>query len=153
MVGTCGKSQGPWLDYDWSGLLKLERLKISRMLKCQEKPCGFEYEGQEQVIRDMKICLSLIDIVLQEDPYFISYISQYREKIEMTVDEESGILEVFRNGAGDVKIPVHVNTNNISRFGFPREYKPKTCSLMDVRQVKALYLYNKIRNRILNWWI
>lgn len=139
------------IDFDWPSLMRLERFKISRMLKCQEEASGFEYEGQDQVRRDMRICISLLDIILQEDSYYKTWITSYAADLKMDIDFETSRLNITR--PKNIKIPIHINTKNSWRFGFPRDYKIADILLFDYRQKKALCLYNKIRNRIFNWWV
>ena len=52
----------PW---DWYYLLNLERCKIKEMMNYINKTRRFE--GYQTVVRDMQICIKLIDIVLEED--------------------------------------------------------------------------------------
>ena len=139
------------MDFDWSSLMRLERFKISRMLKCQEGASGFEYEGQDQVRRDMRICISLLDIILQEDSYYKTWSTSYAADLKMDIDFKTSRLNITR--PKNIKIPIHINTKNSWRFGFPRDYKIADILLFDYRQKKALCLYNKIRNRIFNWWV
>lgn len=106
--------------YDYAYLLHLERFKINAMAKDFEKAKW--YIGYEIDVRDMKLCIKLIDIILEEDT-----ISKNWEK------------EIC-----------YINTKNYKRFISP--CPDKYLFKLELRRLKALYLYNKIRNRILRWW-
>jgi hypothetical protein len=137
-------------DYDFGYLLVLERFKLKRMVKSFEE-ASHPHVGIEFTIRDMKMCVKLIDIVLEEDAYMETYMEDNygpNGKIKISVGEDN-ILQVNR-ADGWEKIPTHVNVRNHRRFGWVNE--PEVFVLMEYRRVKALRLYNKIRNRIFSWW-
>lgn len=106
--------------YDGYYLLTLERFKINAMAKDFEK--HHFYVGWEDDVRDMKLCVKLLDIIMGEDP-------------------------VGKNWEKEI---CYINTKNYKRFlsSEPDKYLLK----LELRRVKALHLYNKIRNRVLRWW-
>lgn len=119
-------------DYDFGYLLKMERHKFRRMAKYFNKSrLTVDWEDQ---VRTCKLCDKLISIILEEDPYYKSW------------------LHASYGGSKheEVPFPVHINTRNWFRF---MEHKPESkeskiyvswCT--SYRVVKALYLYNKIRS-------
>lgn len=137
------------IDFDYSCLLDLEQFKLKRMIDSFEH-ASCPYVGIENHIREMKICVSLIDIILERDAYMNTYMEDNYGK--------NGIVQVYTEGneiktrmtQEHYKIPVHVNTKNYARFRFNKE--PDELILMEFRRVKAMYLYNKIRNRMFHWW-
>ena len=70
----------------------------------------------------MKLCVALIDIICENDS-----ISKNWEKQICNIN--------IRNAKR-----FHMNNSNHYLF------------LLELRRMKALHLYNKIRNRMLRWW-
>lgn len=132
----------PW---DWSYLLNLERHKIREMMNYINKTQRFV--GWEIVVRDMRTSIKLIDIVLEEDAPYKSWLHQsYGHPIK---DFES--LE-------EVKFPKYINIKNRHRFlhkDFLNGSHPNIFNslLAEYRKIKALALYNKIRTyKLFSWW-
>lgn len=126
----------PW---DYAYLLEIEKRKLKEMstyFKKTQRVVGWEF-----TIRDIEICIRLIDIILEKDSYYKSW------------------LDASYGGPYEpVKFPVHVNTRNFKRFcttynGF-NEKSPIYWSLIaDYRRIKAMHLYNRIRTlRMFSWW-
>lgn len=118
----------PW---DFSYLLKLEYHKIKEMRDFIAKHGS--HESHPLVVREMSICLNLIDIVLERDAH--------------RYDVDTG------------KNRTYINTRNAHRFGNTWEKsmftKPDCGPLMKdcLRISKAIHLYNKIRTyKIFAWW-
>jgi hypothetical protein len=119
-------------DYDFGYLLKMEQHKFRRMAKYFNKSrLTVDWEDQ---VRTCNLCDKLISIILAEDPYYKSW------------------LHASYGGSKheEVPFPVHINTRNWFRF---MEHKPESkeskiyvSRCTSYRIVKALYLYNKIRN-------
>lgn len=134
-------------DFDYAYLLIIERFKIKRMIKSFiEASCP--HEGIEYTIRELKWCVKLIDIVLEEDAITKTYMEQFGQN---QLEIYDGIVVLKKDI--EYKIPIHINKNNAYRFN--KMWNKDTLNnniLMEVRRVKALYLYNKIRNRMLKWW-
>lgn len=138
-------------DFDFSYLFILEQFKIKRMVKSFSE-ASVPHVGIEHTIRDLKICVSLLDIILERDAPYETYMEENygpNGKVKMSVGEDN-ILKVEERGPDCYKTPVHVNTRNYKRFGF--KFEPEKIVLMDYRRVKALRLYNKLRNRSFHWW-
>lgn len=99
--------------------------------------------GWQLVVRDMNICLKLIDIILEEDQYYRSWL-----------DNCYGSRPIKQ-----LPFPVYVNSKNYKRFmPLLEKYRHDDMHLqahlnISLRQKKALYLYNKIRAyRMECWW-
>lgn len=107
--------------YDWYYLLALERYKINAMAKDFEK--HHFYVGWENEVRDMKLCVKLLDIIMGEDSISKNWIKEI----------------------------CYINTKNYKRF---ISYEPNRSysHKLEFRRIKALHLYNKIRNRVFRWW-
>lgn len=95
------------------------------------------FVGYQTVVRDMQICIKLIDIVLEEDAPYKSWLYQDYEK----------------------PFSKYINIKNANRFLKPVNYVADPDSriyqhlLVEYRKVKALALYNKIRTyKIFSWW-
>lgn len=132
----------PW---DWYYLLNLERCKIKEMMNYINKKRRFvEYQT---VVRDMQICIKLIDIVLEEDAPYKSWLHQsYGNPVK-----DFELLE-------EAKFPKYINIRNRHRFlhkdflngDYPNIFNSL---LAEYRKRKALALYNKIRTyKLFSWW-
>ena len=110
-------------DYDFEYMLDLEKFKLKRMSEYFSK--SQIISDWERVVKEINLCIKLIDIITEKDPPGYLY-------------------------NGTKKLP-YVNTRNYKRFlkyiydnNFYRD---------DLRQTKALYLYNLIRTyRMRSWW-
>lgn len=110
-------------DYDFEYMLNLEKFKLKRMSEYFSK--SQIISDWERVVKEINLCIKLIDIITEKDPPGYLY-------------------------NGTKKLP-YVNTRNYKRFlkyiydnDFYRD---------DLRQTKALYLYNLIRAyRMMSWW-
>ena len=110
-------------DYDFEYMLDLEKFKLKRMSEYFSK--SQIISDWERVVKEINLCIKLIDIITEKDPPGYLY-------------------------NGTKKLP-YVNTRNYKRFlkyiydnDFYRD---------DLRQTKALYLYNLIRTyRMRSWW-
>ena len=140
----------PW---DYSYLLRLERAKIEEMMDYHERRNFFV--GWEIVVRNMKICLSLIEIILGERKLFhfdgqLLFVDTTEEEKERMGGraKKIGQSEDFKYNCD-----VYVNVRNIDRF------VPKNAQKWYIRHpdelyvLKAKYLYHKIRvERDEEWW-
>lgn len=132
----------PW---DWGYLLNLERCKIQEMMNYINKTRRFV--GYQTVIRDMQICIKLIDIVLEED---IPYKSWLHQSYGCSAKDFESIEET--------KFPKYINIRNRHRFlhkDFLNGDHPNIFNslLAEYRKIKALALYNKIRTyKLFSWW-
>ena len=134
----------PW---DYGFLLKLEQYKIREMCKYFKK--SQLVVGWELQVRDLTICDKLIDIILEEDKQYQSWLhSNYNISAK----------DRWQNKG--LKFPIYVNVRNYKRF-LPQARYDATDMVpflienfkISLRQRKALYLYNKIRAyRMEHWW-
>lgn len=135
----------PW---DFGFLLKLEQHKIREMCKYFKK--SQLVKGWELQVRDLTICDKLIDIILEED-------KQYQSWLHSNYDLDPNKRWTKK---GVVKFSVYVNVRNYKRFLPQANIKEIDNHLflvenfkISLRQQKALYLYNKIRAyRMEHWW-
>lgn len=132
----------PW---DVHYLYDLEKAKIEEMSRYHEK-YHTKY-GYRHTIRDMKICMSLIEIFSEQRELF-HYTGQTREvPIEGTdcVEIETGDLQYHCD--------VHVNTRNICRFLDGECLEWGLRHPHELYMIKARKLYFKIREeRDPEWW-
>jgi hypothetical protein len=137
----------PW---DYSFLYELERAKIEEMCKYHEKHQRFT--NWEYVVRDMKLCMKLIDIFTNKVNLF-----HYDGNIVFNPIEGSEDYEVSHTPDFKYVCDVKVNTRNIDRF-IPRG---KDCPCREywkehaheVYILKAKALYHKIRlEKDFEWW-
>lgn len=129
----------PW---DFSYLLELEQYKLKEMLtyfKKSQATIGWEYQ-----VRDIELCIKLIDIILEKDQYYRSWLHN-----------SYGGDRPHRES----KFPVYINVKNYKRFwptlaSFKETDSPIYVSLCtSLRMAKAMHLYNKIRSyRMITWW-
>ena len=134
----------PW---DYGYLLKLEQYKIREMCRYFKK--SQLVVGWELQVRDLTICDKLIDIILEEDKQYQSWLhSNYNISAK----------DRWQNKG--LKFPIYVNVRNYKRF-LPQARYDATDMVpflienfkISLRQRKALYLYNKIRAyRMDRWW-
>lgn len=139
----------PW---DFGYLLKLEQYKIREMSKFISK--HQRHVGWEICVRDLNLCDKLISIILEEDDISEGYLNKYAGfKIKMikndrgtyTLDTSNWVVPTFDH---------YVNFKNAKRFNVEKiiptliEHQK-----VDLRIMKALYLYNKIRSyKMFKWW-
>ena len=133
----------PW---DYSYLYQIEKAKIEEMANYLEKSNRFV--GVEQVVRDMRICISLLSIMIGEKELF-----RY----------DGGMVHI-PNGDGTYKVRpskdfkynclVKVNTRNAARFVDDEVYRNYCIEHPhELYEVKARKLYFKIREeRDMTWW-
>ena len=110
-------------DYDFEYMLNLEKFKLKRMSEYFSK--SQIISDWERVVKEINLCIKLIDIITEKDLPGYLY------------DETK-------------KLP-YINTRNHKRF---LKYIYDNDSYRDdLRQTKALYLYNLIRTyRMRSWW-
>lgn len=127
----------PW---DYGYLLKLEQHKIREMRDyIQKYHTHLRWENQ---VREMTICIKLIDIILEEDIYYKSWLHNCYGSIPHK----------------DLPFPVYINVRNYKRFIPTLDIQKYNESLLpnlhsNIRKEKAMYLYNKIRAyRMQSWW-
>ena len=132
----------PW-DIDF--LYELEKAKIQEMRHHHEKNKAFI--GVEYVIRDMKICENLIDIIRGKKETF-----HYFGDLTYT-ELENGNYEIRKPQEFKYICDVYVNTKNIDRF--IENDKVKAYYIKhphELYELKAKYLYHKIRYENDGFW-
>ena len=143
--------------YDHGFLLDLEYAKIKEMKAYHERVRRFE--GVEYVIRDMGICLSLIEIFTGKRNLF-----EYEGNLEFVdadpkygLDENGKPFKEIKPGTLKFNCKVHVNTKNANRF-LPKDISEDLRNYWlknpdEIYTAKARYLYHKIRaEREEEWW-
>lgn len=128
----------PW---DYAYLLQIEKRKLQEMgkyFKKHQRTVGWEYQ-----VREINICIKLIDIILENDIHYKSWLkASYGYNTPRT----------------PVKFPVYINARNYKRFcptygGFNEDSGIYWSLMADYRRVKAMHLYNKIRAyKMFEWW-
>ena len=131
----------PW---DQSYLYAVEKAKIEEMCKYHERTHRFE--NCEYVIRDMKICIGLIEIFNEKETDLFHYTGEVKYlPIEGTDD-----VEIDPRGL-EYHCDVYVNTRNASRFLSEDQQKCWHPHALYVE--KARRLYHKIRVECdYEWW-
>ena len=154
----------PWDD---SYLTDLEAAKIREMMHYHERADRFV--GVEYAIRDMRICLSLIEIFSGKRNTFhysgglkfVDIDKETAEKIAGELDEETG-KKVVESGLFELKptpdfkyhCDIVVNLKNVDRF-VRNETERKYCieHPHELYELKSRYLYHKIRYyKEQEWW-
>lgn len=136
---------GPW---DWTYLLELEQAKFKEMAIYFEKSkIASDWKFQ---VRDCKLCIKLIDIILEQDEPFNQWLET---NYGIYKDKGLSVKEILQ-----VPISTYVNIRNAYRFvKYPNfdKFNSKASNLfaIDLRQTKAFYLYQKIRlYKLQNLW-
>jgi hypothetical protein len=134
-------------DWDYEYMLRIERYKLSRMLKSLSR--DGVWADQTYSTRDIRICISLIDIILEEDKPHRTYGETAFSGWKMTT--RNGKLVILERPE-NVAYPVHVNLRNKDRF-LPGSVGNETSPFKDMlRQEKAMRLYNLIRAYNMTEW-
>ncbi len=147
-------------DWDYIYLLALEKKKLQRMHDCIK--CDSLLEHKDFVVRDIAICIRLIDIIMEEDAVFKSWL-HHSFSGELKFTKVGGNLyEVDNDEDRIADYPVYVNVRNEKRFFRRTPIKDAQSegdrtrailSITTLRQEKALHLYHLIREyKLLEWW-
>ena len=158
-------------DWDYAYLIALEKKKLQRMHDCIKRESRLEHK--DFVVRDIAICIRLIDIFMEDDAVHNTWLQQsFSGKMKFTkVDNDFHELNTEKgdwyelNFEEDLPIadyPVYVNSRNERRF-FRRtpikdaqskgDRKRAILSITSLRQQKALHLYHLIREyKLFEWW-
>lgn len=129
----------PW---DSCYLLYIEQWKLREMAKYFKK--SQLAAGRERQVKEIELCIKLIDIILEKDSYYNSWL-----KLNHDWNPHETIVRPF---------PKYINTGNINRFIPGIDIKTFNPDLIESIKVqlrinKAFYLYHKIRlERMLTWW-
>lgn len=147
-------------DWDWCFLLALEKKKIERMRDSIAE--HHTHVGWRQNVREMSICLRLIDIITQDDAVYKDWLHRnYSGKIEFR-DCGNGLKELLSPDRPLEDMSVYVNTRNELRFfrathiaDARKEGREKYAKLLvpELRRLKAMHLYHLIREyKLFEWW-
>jgi hypothetical protein len=148
-------------DWDYAYLIALEKKKLQRMHDCIKREGHLE--NNAIVVRDIAICIRLIDIFMEDDAVYNIWLHQsfsgelkFR-KLENNLYE---LDDMDRKPIADY--PVYVNVRNEHRFFRATPIKDAQqegdrdkaiLSKVRLRQQKALHLYHLIREyNLLTWW-
>lgn len=126
-------------SWDYSYQLQIEQRKIKEMAKYFAK--HKRHVGWKKTVWEMNLCVQLIDIILEKDKYYKSW-------LHSSFGECNCSAKPF---------PIHVNVRNISRFmknyTLPENSELYNHIIPEIRKIKALYLYNRIRSlKLMSWW-
>ena len=142
-------------DFDFGYLLELERFKLKRMVKSFEG-ASVRHEGIEHTISELKMCVKLLDIIMEDDAASKMYNEAYMKvKLFEAKPLGEGRYELVKTDEIPPKFPIHINTNNAARFDRywnTHNDELKETLKIEIRRAKALHLYNKLRNRCFKWW-
>lgn len=140
-------------DFDFGFLLELERFKLKRMVHSFET-ASVPHVGIEHTIRDLKMCVKLLDIIFEDDAPSKMHSDAYLNfrLFEIGPKDENGHSRLIRTDQEIPKFPVHINTKNAKRFDKNWNEYMDAMVQPELRKMKALRLYNKLRNRCFHWW-
>lgn len=133
----------PW---DYAYLLHIEQRKLKEMAECFKKE-QITTDWSRQV-REIELCVKLIDIILEKDEF-------YKGWLEASYGSKALKARTALGFNYEVPFGKHINIHNAHRFSpnWKVSKKMPVCLQVEVRKLKALYLYNKIRAyRMLTWW-
>ena len=148
-------------DWDYAYLIALEKKKLQRMHDCIKRESRLEHK--DFVVRDIAVCICLIDIFMEDDAVHNTWLQQsfsgkmrFR-KVEKDIYE---LDDTDRKPIADY--PVYVNVRNEKRFFRRTPIKDaqsegdRTRAILSktrLRQLKALHLYHLIREyKLFEWW-
>ena len=149
------------VDWDYRYLIALEKKKLQRIHDHIKRNSYLEHK--DFVVRDIAICIRLIDIFLEEDAVFKNWLNQsFSGKLKYTKVGDN-LYEI--DGLDDqsiVDFPKYVNVRNEKRFFRSTPIKDALSegkrtsailSIPELRQQKALHLYHLIREyKMFEWW-
>ena len=148
-------------DWDYAYLIALEKKKLQRMRDYIDSEG--HYEGKELTVRELAICIRLIDIFMEDDAVYNTWLHQSFSgelKFRKLENDLYELDDTDRKPIAD--FPVYVNVRNERRFfrATPiRDAQQKgerdraIFSIVSLRQQKALHLYHLIREyKLLIWW-
>lgn len=148
------------VDWDFRCLIALEKKKLQRMHDHIKRNSYLEHK--DFVVRDIAICIRLIDILTEEDAVFKSWLHQsFSGELKFTKVGEN-LYELDKEDRPIADYPVYVNVRNERRFFRCTPIKDaqsegdRTRAILSktrLRQQKALHLYHLIREyKLFEWW-
>lgn len=158
-------------DWDYAYLIALEKKKLQRMHDCIKRESRLEHK--DFVVRDIAICICLIDIFMEDDAVHNTWLKQSFSG-ELKLKEVDDEFRKLNTEKGDwyewdceddrpiADYPVYVNVRNEKRFFRRTPIKDaqsegdRTRAILSktrLRQLKALHLYHLIREyKLFEWW-
>ena len=133
-------------DWDYAYLIALEKKKLQRMRECIKEE--HHLANNEFVVRDIGICIRLIDIFMENDAVYSTEDGNY----ELVDDDRKPLAD----------LPVYVNVRNERRYFRSTPIKDALSEnrrdwpihlKISLRKQKALHLYHLIREyKLFDWW-
>lgn len=149
------------VDWDYRCLIALEKKKLQRMHDCiKRNSCS---EHKIFVVRDIAICIRLINIFMEEDAVFKNWLHQsFSGELKYTkVDDNLYELDGI-DDQSIIDFPAYVNARNERRFFRRTPIKDSQTEgdrikaihfITRLRQEKAFHLYHLIREyKLFEWW-
>lgn len=134
-------------EWDYSFMLEIEQKKLKNMIKWYEQNDYGHLVSGPATVRQMKLAVSLLDIILEKDNWWHidnAFYPEYYNFVENTPLQPTAFV-----------IDKYVNTRNYKRF-FPLlsdNVIKQSFWIIDLRVKKAWVLYNALRERyMLQWW-
>lgn len=148
-------------DWDYAYLIALEKKKLQRMHDCIKREGHLE--NNAIVVRDIAICIRLIDIFMEDDAVYNTRLHQsYSGEFKFRKLENNLYVLDDTDRKPIADYPVYVNVRNERRFFRATPIKDANAegnrdkailSTVSLRQQKALHLYHLIREyNLLTWW-
>jgi hypothetical protein len=148
-------------DWDYAYLIALEKKKLQRMRDCIKREGHLA--NNSVVVRDIGICIRLIDIFMEDDAVYNTWLHQSFSGDMKFLKRENGLYELDDTDRKPIAdYPVYVNVRNERRFFRATPIKDAQSegdrnkaifSIVSLRQQKALHLYHLIREyNLLTWW-
>ena len=146
-------------DYDYQFLLALERKKLQMMIPY------FEEMEEDIVVRDLRLCVRLIDIITGDDAAYRTW-RERRDGDQRFPDNTRDLEEWFNAPTEWLRepsdFPHRINVRNAKRFrksplpeldGTNDALSLYILNKVELRKEKASRLYNLIRMyRMRTWW-
>ena len=149
------------VDWDYRCLIALEKKKLQRMHDSLKH--GGWFDHQDFVVRNIAICIRLIDIFMEEDAVFKNWLNQsFSGELKYTkVGKNLYEVDNYENRT-IADYPIYVNVRNERRFFRNTPIKDaqsegnRTRAILSItrlRQEKAIHLYHLIREyKLFEWW-
>lgn len=134
-------------EWDYSFMLEIEQKKLKNMIKWYEQNDYGHSVSSHRIVREMKLAISLIDIILEKDNWWHIDNAYYPEYYNFVANQPLQQTCVI--------LDKYVNTRNYKRF-FPLlsdNVIKQSVWIIELRVKKAWVLYNALRERyMLQWW-
>lgn len=148
-------------DWDYGYLIALEKKKLQRMHDYMKREAHIE--NSEHVVREIAICIRLIDIFMENDAAYKTWLDRSYSGTMKFRKREDGLYELDNKDRKPIAdFFVHVNIRNEQRFFRRTPIKDALAegdrdkaiySIISLRQQKALHLYHLIREyKLMGWW-